>query len=117
LNKSKGYYQIKLSKDNKSITHKVHRLLALTYIANPDNKPVVDHINRIKTDNSINNLRWATLSENSINTNARNELKEKHIGLDNQSYRFELNRNGNRIMKRFNTFEEAIAYRDAYLAQ
>jgi len=117
LNRDRGYYQIKLSKDNTTITYRVHKLIAITYIPNPENKPVVDHINRIKTDNSITNLRWATLSENAINSNARNELKEKHIGFDNRSYRFELNRNGVRTIKRFKTLEEAVIYRDAYLVQ
>lgn len=52
----------------------LHRLLGLTFIPNPDNKPVIDHIDRNKLNNNIENLRWATLSENRLNSdNIRNE--------------------------------------------
>tara|TARA_B100000035_G_C20671540_1_gene409824 strand:- start:62 stop:556 length:495 start_codon:yes stop_codon:yes gene_type:complete len=42
----------------------VHRLIASTFIPNPDNKSEVDHINGIATDNRLENLRWVTQEEN-----------------------------------------------------
>ena len=61
---SLGYFNVQI--DGKP--YKVHRLVAETFIPNPENKSYVDHINRVRNDNNIENLRWSTRSENRRNS-------------------------------------------------
>ena len=62
---NKGYLQIKLIAANgKRKGELVHRLVALTFIDNPEGKPEVNHIDRNKTNNHVENLEWVTHSEN-----------------------------------------------------
>lgn len=67
-----GYWLVDLVKDRKKTRFQVHRLVALTFVPNPQNKPEVNHINEIKTDNRIENLEWATRTENN-NHGTRNK--------------------------------------------
>ena len=60
----KGYPQVTLVKDSKRTTIKVHRLVALAFVENPENKPEVNHINENKEDNRAINLEWVTRTEN-----------------------------------------------------
>lgn len=55
-----GYYSVKLSKNNELRSYRINRLVAEAFIPNPDNKPTVNHINHDITDNSVENLEWAT---------------------------------------------------------
>ena len=99
--------------------HKVHRLVALHYIPNPENKPQVDHKNRIVYDNRLENLRWATNSENQKNQGMmkNNTSGHKYIHYDksqNKSkWRFHYcNPNKNRYFK---SKTDAICYKFIYL--
>lgn len=63
LDKQRGYYVICIC----GKLFQAHRIVAEAFHANPDNKPTVDHINRVRTDNRACNLRWATYHEQSEN--------------------------------------------------
>jgi len=60
----KGYAQVVLWKDGKGYARKVHRLVAVAYIKNTNNKECVNHKNGIKSDNNVVNLEWCTSMEN-----------------------------------------------------
>lgn len=59
------YYVLCVNGNRKTI--KAHRLVASAFIPNAENKPAIDHINGIKTDNRVSNLRWVTNQENTNN--------------------------------------------------
>ena len=69
---NKGYKVVSLNKDGKRKQYYIHRLFACHFIPNPRNFPMIDHINEVKVDNSISNLRWCSSS-----TNMRNMTKKR----------------------------------------
>tara|TARA_R110002096_G_scaffold108276_1_gene236930 strand:- start:781 stop:1296 length:516 start_codon:yes stop_codon:yes gene_type:complete len=76
-----GYYFINLHIKGIPQGQRIHRLLAETFIPNPHNKTTVDHINRNKTDNRLENLTWATPTEQNINQNIRKDNTSGHKGI------------------------------------
>lgn len=62
-----GYLQVGLNKHGKKHTKKIHRLIAEAFIQNPNNYEIVDHQDRNRTNNSIDNIRWVSRQINNIN--------------------------------------------------
>ena len=109
-----GYLLVNIYIDKKIHYMRVHRLVALCYIPNPDNKPTVDHILcKEITNNNVSNLRWATDSEQNINRgiNITNTSGVKGVCKDGNGWRASLTINGKRMNKTFPTFEKAVAKR------
>lgn len=61
----RGYVKILLTKNGKHKLESVHRLVALAFIHNPENKPCVNHIDENPSNNNLQNLNWMTNKENS----------------------------------------------------
>ncbi|PKK55743.1 His-Me finger endonuclease [Rhizophagus irregularis] len=82
-----GYIRTDFNINGNRTQSYLHRLVAETFIPNPENKPFVNHINGIKTDNRIDNLEWVTSKENAYrkifpNPGRSRSRKVVQIGLD-----------------------------------
>ena len=80
LKNSRGYMRVDLCKNGKVKTFKVHRLVAQTFIPNPQNKPQVNHIDENKANNCMWNLEWTTAKENINHGTAIERATEKRRG-------------------------------------
>jgi len=82
-NNNTGYPMVQLTNDVGQKNILIHRLVAIHYIPNPENKPNVDHINRDTSDFRVENLRWVTQLENMQNTGIS---KNNTSGIQNIRY-------------------------------
>lgn len=74
-----GYFRVHLNNDK--ITRPVHRLVAKTFIPNPEHKPQVNHKDGDKTNNRVSNLEWCTSRENNIHA-LQNGLRNQMIPVE-----------------------------------
>lgn len=99
-NAEKGYLEVRLTDDNKiSKNYVVHRLVATAFIPNPENKPTVNHIDGNKHNNNVDNLEWATYSENNQHA-YDNNLKSDNVKVG----KYDLNSN---LISVYNSIHEA----------
>jgi len=110
----KGYPRCELFNEGNKRKMLIHRLVAEHFIPNPNNYTQVDHINRIKTDNNVSNLRWVTHRENQHNKVNNVEHINIHQRL-NGTYRVEIKYMYKKVFdKTFDKLEDAILARDNF---
>ena len=121
--KVRGYEYVCLRKDNKNLCKQVHRLVAKAFIPNSENKPLVNHKDYNRGNNCVNNLEWVSNSENQLWSRTRiskGHFKNPYPNIckNKGGYVFQM-RNGKekRIRKWFKTLEEAIAFKNDYVAK
>ena len=115
-----GYKRCYMIDNNKKqITKRIHRLLAENYIPKIEGKEFVDHIDRDKQNNSLDNLRWVTKRENCENRpiNKNNKCGHKNICYDekNKRYHFYKKIKGIKYDKYFKNLEDAIQYKNDFI--
>ena len=123
------YWIVSLINKNGHSIQRIHRLLAIHFIPNPNNELQIDHINRNREDNTINNLRWVSHSENQINKLYDNTKYKKYITLEdvkskkcsNPSWRIHINNTKCQFRKRYQfakyTYEDIIKIRNDLLTR
>jgi hypothetical protein len=105
------------NQDGKSLKT-IHRLVAESFIANPNHYLTVDHINRNKMDNRVENLQWAPYSEQNKNKNnwhRGTNTGERYITKIDYGFLVQKSVNQIRNVKYFRIIEEAIQYRNTLL--
>ena len=118
----RGYNRVSLSQQKVKSDHSIHRLVALHYIPNPENKREVDHIDRNPLNNDISNLRWATRSENLQNVSKYYTNKSGHkniIYCNNRKlcWRYKKTIRGKYVTRYFKTLTDALCFKYIRLLQ
>lgn len=92
-----GYNMVKLSINGKARGLLVHRLVAIAFVPNPQNKEQVNHIDGCKQNNNVNNLEWATQSENIIHAHKEGLMSSN--GIKRKVYCFQTSKTYPSIMQ------------------
>lgn len=115
VNIRSGYIQINLSKKSKKYRKPVHRLVALAFIANPENLPQVNHKDGVKANNKVQNLEWCTRQQN-MTHGSKLGLFGEGVSLrkSNGRWRAKYSPEPNKVvwLGTFSSFEEAKSARD-----
>ena len=113
------YHRVGLYENGNYKKFLVHRLVALHYIPNPENKPEVDHKDHNRTNNQASNLRWVTTRENQDNKGdyKTNTSGHKYISYSKRDKKwiFSYPIRGHRKVKYFKTKQDALCYKYIFL--
>ncbi len=107
-----GYLRITLTKNDKKMTFSVHRLVAIAFIPNPENKLNTDHIDNNRLNNNVENLRWATFQENNrnciISSKNKTGIKGVYFNKKDKKWFAQIKIDGRTIhLGSFNTIDQA----------
>lgn len=95
-----GYFTVMLSKNGKKKQHRIHQMVARAFIPNPENKEMINHIDCNTQNNRVENLEWATNSENQLHAIAHglktdigvnhnlSRLTEENVRFIREHYKF-----------------------------
>ena len=101
-------------------TYKVHKLIAKTFLENPDNHTHIDHINRNRKDNRLSNLRYISISDNQLNKHPYVKKPDhlRNIAVKRTTFKVSIRtKNKPTIYKSFKNLEDAQKFRDVILAE
>lgn len=82
-----GYYSIKLSKQGKGISYLVHRLVAMTFIPNDENLPLINHKDENPSNNCVANLEWCDYKYNANYGKMTHEFRSRNVSRENHPRR------------------------------
>lgn len=110
---NQGYYGIELANDKGHKRLSVHRLVALTYIPNPNNLPQVNHKDENKLNNDVNNLEWCTRQYN-MTYGTLIERRVAHTDYSKPFYRENAIKNGKKVSRPVARYSICGQYIDSF---
>jgi HNH endonuclease/NUMOD4 motif/NUMOD1 domain len=106
LNNTGGYQRISLKNNIKRNSLNIHRLVALAFIDNPLNKPDVNHKDKNKLNNNVNNLEWVTRQENNIHRWSTSEYRSNNR--NKKIYRIDIS--DGKELEMYNSIQDAAKW-------
>ena len=119
-NSTNKYKKVSLWKNNSRKYVYVHRLLAQLFIANPENKKEINHIDGNKKNNSIENLEWCSVGENALHAYKLGLKKSGELSPVSKLKNYEVDfmramyADGLKIQKIFNTYKHRVSFTTVY---